>query len=93
MYYTIQPGDSLHSIAMQYNTTVRDLMDLNPQISNPHRIHVGERIKVGNQWGGRYWNGRNQWGGNEYQRGREEYRRGRAEYHKGREEYAKHRGR
>ena len=82
MYYTIQPGDSLHSIAMQYNTTVSNLMDLNPQISNPHRIHVGERIKVGNQWGG-----------NEYQRGREEYRRGRAEYQRGREEYAKHRGR
>ncbi|SPF44557.1 hypothetical protein SBF1_310040 [Candidatus Desulfosporosinus infrequens] len=52
MYYTVQSGDSLHSIAVAYNTTVSNLMSLNPQIRNPHRIHVGERIKVssGNQW-------------------------------------------
>ena len=94
MYYIVQPGDSLHSIAMQYNTTVRHLMDLNPRISNPHRIHVGERIEVGNQRGLNPWRG-NEWlrGKEEYQRGREEYRRGRAEYHKGREEYSKNHGR
>ena len=65
MHYTIQPGDSLHSIAMQYNTTVSNLMSLNPQISNPHRIHVGERVKVssGNQWGNRNQWGRNEWSG------------------------------
>jgi LysM repeat protein len=53
MYYYVQPGDSMHSIAMAYNTTVRHLMHLNPQIRNPHRIHVGERIKVssGDHWG------------------------------------------
>jgi len=79
----------MHSIAMAYNTTVSNLMSLNPQISNPHRIHVGERIKVssGNQWGGR-----KKWGGNEYQRGREEFRRGQAELQRGRAEYSKHRG-
>ncbi|MDR3599688.1 MAG: LysM domain-containing protein [Desulfosporosinus sp.] len=71
MYYYVQPGDSLHSIAMRYNTTVGNLMDLNPQISNPHRIHVGERIKVSsgknwghNNWGGNEWN-RNQWNRNQ----------------------------
>ncbi|MDR3543108.1 MAG: LysM domain-containing protein [Desulfosporosinus sp.] len=66
MYYYVQPGDSLHSIAMAYNTTIGDLMDLNPQIRNPHRIHVGERIKVssGKHWGGRQW-GRNEWRRNE----------------------------
>ena len=65
MYYYVQPGDSMHSIAMAYNTTVSDLMSLNPQISNPHRIHVGERIKVssGNQWGNRNQWGRNEWSG------------------------------
>lgn len=88
MYYIVQPGNSLHNIAMQYNTTVRHLMNLNPRISNPNKIHVGERIEVGNLW-----SGLNPWWGNEYQRGQEEYRRGRAEYQRGREEYLKNRGR
>ena len=87
MYHIVQPGDSLHIIARQHYTTVRHLIDLNPRISNPNTINIGERIEVGNKYGGL-----NPWRGNEYlkgqkeyQRGREEYRRGRAEYHKGRE--------
>lgn len=93
MYYIVQPGDSLQSIAMQYNTTVRDLRSLNPRISNPNRIYVGERIEVDNQWGFNPWWG-NEWqrGQEEYRKGRAEYRRGRAEYKKGREEYSKYRG-
>ncbi|MDR3587964.1 MAG: LysM domain-containing protein [Desulfosporosinus sp.] len=100
MYYYVQPGDSMHSIAQAYNTTVSDLMSLNPKISNPHRIHVGERIKVssGDHWGHRQWGG-NQWWGNEAQRGHEEarrgheeYRRGHAEYQRGRAESSKHHG-
>ena len=89
MYYYVQPGDSLHSIARAYNTTISNLIDLNPQISNYHRIHVGERIRVSssNNWGGSYW------GGNEYRRGHEEYLRGRAEYLRGRAESSKHHGR
>ena len=73
----------MHSIAMDYNTTISNLMDLNPQIRNPHRIHVGERIRVssGDHWGG------NQWWGNEYRRGREEFRRGHAEFQRGHEEF------
>ncbi|SPF55435.1 hypothetical protein SBF1_8260002 [Candidatus Desulfosporosinus infrequens] len=57
MQYTIQPGDSLYSIAMQYGTTVSNLMSLNPQIPNPHEIYTGETITVpsGNQWGGNNW--------------------------------------
>jgi len=76
MYYYVQPGDSMHSIAMAYNTTVWDLMALNPHIRNPHRIHVGEKIKIssGDHWGNR------QWGENEYQRGHEEFRRGHNEW-------------
>ncbi|MDR3587817.1 MAG: LysM domain-containing protein [Desulfosporosinus sp.] len=71
MYYYVQPGDSMHSIAMAYNTTVRDLMNLNPQISNPHRIHVGERIKVssGKHWGHNQWGGNNEWGRNQWHGG------------------------
>ena len=106
MYYYVQSGDSMHSIAQAYNTTVSDLMDLNPQIRNPHRIHVGERIKVssGDHWGHNKWGGNNEWGSNqwygndhhkghaEFQRGKEEFRRGQAEFQRGREEYSKHRG-
>ena len=102
MYYYVQPGDSMHSIAKDHNTTVSNLMSLNPQISNPHRIHVGERIKVssGNQWGSNRWdhnnNDGNQWGSNQWsneaQRGHEEYRRGHAELQRGRAELKKHRG-
>ena len=97
MYYIVQSGDSLQIIAMQYNTTVRQLMALNPRISNPHRIQVGERIVVGNQWGLNPWWG-NEWqkgqveyqkGKEAYRKGREEYRKGRAEYHKGRKEILK----
>ena len=53
MYYYVQPGDSMHSIAMAYNTTVRHLMYLNPQISDPYQVYPGERIIVSNdnQWG------------------------------------------
>lgn len=94
MYYIVQPGDSLYNIAMQYNITVKHLIGLNPRISNPNRIYVGEKIEVGNEWGLNPWRG-NEWqkGFEEYQRGIEEYRRGRAEYHKGRVEYSSHHGR
>lgn len=79
MYYYVQPGDSLHGIAVQYDTTVSHLMDLNPQIRNPHRLYVGERIKVssGDYWG-RRWE-------REHRRGYEHYTRNRhTEHHHGR---------
>ncbi|AFM41679.1 LysM domain-containing protein [Desulfosporosinus acidiphilus SJ4] len=92
MYYIVQQGDTLYQIAIQYNTTVSNLVESNPRISNPNRIYVGQRIAVGNQWDLNPWWG-NEWqlGNEEYQRGIEEYKRGRAEYRKGRAEY--HRGR
>ena len=75
----------MYSIAMAYNTTVWDLMALNPHIRNPHRIHVGERIKVssGDNWGGRQHWGGNQWRGNEARRGHEEAQRGHEEARRG----------
>ncbi|MDR3669122.1 MAG: LysM domain-containing protein [Ignavibacteriaceae bacterium] len=90
MRYTVQPGDSMHSIAMQYNTTVRHLMDLNPQIPNPHAIYTGETITVhsGYQWG-RPWERR--WVHPEARRGHEEARRGREEFRRGHAEYLRHR--
>lgn len=45
-YYTIQPGDTLGSVAIRERTTVDELMRLNPGI-DPHALHTGQRIRVG----------------------------------------------
>jgi LysM repeat protein len=45
-YYLIQSGDTLGSIAARYNTTVDELMTLNPGI-DPSTLQPGERIRVG----------------------------------------------
>ena len=45
-YYTIQPGDTLGSVAVHENTTVATLLRLNPGI-DPHALHTGQRIRVG----------------------------------------------
>ena len=46
VYYTVQKGDTLSKIAKNYNTTVDEIMKLNPQIKNPNVINVGQKIKV-----------------------------------------------
>ena len=40
--YTVKKGDTLHSIAKKYNTTVSKLMSLNPSIKNANLIYVGQ---------------------------------------------------
>ena len=44
-YYVIQSGDTLGSIAVKYNTTVEQLMTLNPSV-DPNALHPGDRIRV-----------------------------------------------
>jgi LysM repeat protein len=44
-YYVIQGGDTLGSIALKYDTTVEDLVRLNPDV-DPTALHVGQRIRV-----------------------------------------------
>ena len=44
--YTVQSGDTLTSIAKKYNTTVEAICELNPEITNPNLIYVGQVIKV-----------------------------------------------
>jgi LysM repeat protein len=44
-YYTVKSGDTLGSIASQYDTTVDELMTLNPGI-DPNAMHIGERLRV-----------------------------------------------
>ncbi|HRQ37397.1 MAG TPA: LysM domain-containing protein [Chloroflexota bacterium] len=43
--YTVQPGDTLFSIARRYNTTVSDLVATN-QIANPNLILVGQQLNI-----------------------------------------------
>ena len=45
-YYIVQTGDTLTSIASKYNTTVTNLIKLNPQIKNPDLIYTGDKILV-----------------------------------------------
>jgi uncharacterized protein (TIGR02594 family) len=42
--YTVRPGDTLSAIARHVGTQLSDLLLLNPQISNPNLIHVGQVI-------------------------------------------------
>jgi len=45
-YYVIQSGDTLGSIAANYNTTVDELLTLNPSV-DPSALQPGQRIRVG----------------------------------------------
>jgi LysM repeat protein len=45
-YYVIQAGDTLGEIAAKYNTTVDELLTLNPGV-DPNALHPGDRIRVG----------------------------------------------
>jgi spore coat assembly protein SafA len=50
MFYVVQRGDSLWKIARQYQTTVDTLAQAN-QISNPDRIHPGQKLIIPKQAG------------------------------------------
>jgi LysM repeat protein len=45
-FYSVQPGDTLKGIAARFGTTAAVLRQLNPEITNPDLIHVGQRIIV-----------------------------------------------
>jgi len=44
--YTVRTGDTLWDLANEYDTSVEAIMDLNPQIKDPNKIYVGQRIKI-----------------------------------------------
>ena len=44
-YYKIRAGDTLAVVAVQYNTTVEQLMVLNPDV-DPVALTIGQRIRV-----------------------------------------------
>lgn len=43
--YTIQPGDTLTSIAQKYDVTIASMVQLN-HIQNPNLIYAGERLRI-----------------------------------------------
>ncbi len=45
IYYTVQAGDTLSSIAQKYDTTVHEIAVIN-SISNPNLIYVGQVLKI-----------------------------------------------
>jgi len=48
MTYTVKPGDTLSRIAMRNGVSLAQLLQANPQISNPNNIKVGDIINVPN---------------------------------------------
>ena len=44
--YKVQPNDNLLSIAERSGATLSQLIDANPQISNPDIIYIGEKIDI-----------------------------------------------
>lgn len=44
--YVVKMGDTLSKIAKKYGTTWQNLMKLNPAITNPNKIYVGQTIRI-----------------------------------------------
>lgn len=47
--YIVKPGDTLNAIAVEYTRTVASILAVNPQITNPNQLEVGERIIIPGQ--------------------------------------------
>lgn len=43
--YTIQAGDTLYNLALQYNTTAQNILNTNVQL-NPYNLRVGQQIYI-----------------------------------------------
>ncbi len=44
--YTVRQGDTLNKIAIRFGVTVGAIVRANPQITNPNRIYVNQRINI-----------------------------------------------
>lgn len=44
--YTVRAGDTLAKIAARFGVSVQAILAANPQITNPDRIYVGQRITI-----------------------------------------------
>jgi spore germination protein len=46
VYYRVSSGQSLYTIARNYQTTVESIMAANPSVSNPSMIYAGQVIAI-----------------------------------------------
>jgi nucleoid-associated protein YgaU len=46
MTYTVAPKDTLEKIARKYGVTVAEILAVNPQITNPNKIAIGDVIVI-----------------------------------------------
>jgi LysM repeat protein len=44
--YTVRQGDTLRKIAARFGVTIAAILRANPQITNPDRIYIGQRITI-----------------------------------------------
>jgi lipoprotein NlpD len=44
-FYTVRPGDTVHSVAVKFNVTQKDLVRAN-KFSKPYTLKVGQHIKI-----------------------------------------------
>ncbi len=47
--YIVKPGDTLNKIAAEYTRTVSSILAVNPQISNPNQLEIGQKIIIPGQ--------------------------------------------
>lgn len=45
-YYYVKSGDTLYSIALKYNVTLKELLATNPNIKSPSAIYAGQKIAL-----------------------------------------------
>ena len=44
--YTVKANDTLSTIATKYGLTLEQILAANPEITNPNRINVGDRVVI-----------------------------------------------
>lgn len=44
--YVVQSGDSLLSIATQFNVSVKQILNANPEMTNPDNLAIGQELKI-----------------------------------------------
>ena len=45
-WHTVVKGDTLWGLSQRYGVALSTIIDLNPQISNPNLIYVGQKVRV-----------------------------------------------
>lgn len=46
MEYSVESGDTLSNLAKKNNTTIERILELNPSVTNPNKITVGQKLNL-----------------------------------------------